>query len=304
VAVSLSCTLPAGAYPTFSILGGPSNGGLSGLNSATGQLVYTSRAFFSGQDSFTYHVTDQWGLSNTATATVTVPALPVPICADVSARGAKAATRVTVTLRCSGPAGHGFSYVLVSQPGDGKLGPIDQSTGRVTYSTHVGFSGTDRFVYEAVDAGGPSPPATATITIPRLPHITSTMTWDFLLLSTSSIVRQLVVNGVPGPATVKLACVTRGCSIRAQSHRLAMQRVCKGKGRKRKCHSARPTSGTVDLSKFVAGAHVKVGTVIKVSIVEPGAVGKQYTFRIRANRQPAITITTLAPGTMKPCPLC
>jgi hypothetical protein len=304
VAVSLSCTLPFGAHPVFSILGGPSNGSLSAFNSATGQLDYASHAFFSGQDSFTYHVSDQWGLSNTATATVTVPGLPVPSCANVSAGGARGATRVTVTLSCFAPAGHSFSYVLVSQPGNGQLGPIDQTTGRVTYTTHLGFSGADRFVYEAVDAGGASAPATATITFPRLPHITSTMTWDFLLLSTSSVVRHLVVNGVPGPATVRLACVTRGCPIRAESQRLAKQRVCKGKGKKRKCHSAPPASGTIDLSKFVAGARVKVGTLIKVSITAPGSVGKQYTFRVRANQQPAIKITQLAPGTMKPCPQC
>jgi hypothetical protein len=272
------------------------------LNGSIGSLIYTSRSFFSGQDSFTYHVSDQWGVSNTATATVTVPALPVPSCANVSARGAKAATRVTVTLSCSGPAGHGFSYVILSQPGNGKLGPVDQSTGRVTYTTHVGFSGSDRFVYEAVDAGGASATATATITIPRLPHIISTMTWEFQTLRKSTVVRHLIVNAVPRPATVKLACATKGCPIRAQSRRLAKQRICKGK--KRKCHSARPTSGTIDLSKFVAGRHVNVGTLIKVSIIEPGSIGKQFTFKIRANRQPAVTISPLAPGTNEPCPLC
>ena len=305
VAVSLSCTLPAGANPVFSIVSGPSNGSISGLNSTTGSLIYASRAFFSGQDSFAYRVADQWGLSNVATATVSVPALPVPSCANVSTRGAKTATRVTVTLSCSGPIGHSFSYAVVSQPGNGKLGAIDQSTGRVTYTTHVGFSGTDRFVYEAIDAGGASATATATITIPRLDHITSTMTWQFRpTLSTSSVVRQLLVNMVPGPATVKLACPTKGCPIRSQSQRLAKQRVCKGKGKKHKCHRARPTRGKIDLSKFVAGTHVKVGALIKVSIVEPDTVGKQYIFKIRADRQPAVKITALAPGSTKPCPGC
>jgi hypothetical protein len=305
VAVSLSCSLPAGANPAFSIVSGPSNGTISGLNGTTGSLIYTSRPFFSGQDSFTYRVSDQWGLSNTATASVLVPALPVPRCANVSVRGAKTATRVTVTLKCSAPIGHGFSYVIVSQPGNGKLGPITQSTGRVTYTTHVGFSGTDRFVYEAIDAGGFSAPATATIAIPKLAKITSTMIWQFQpTLRTATVVRQLTVNAVPGAATVKLACTTRGCPLKARSQRLAKQRVCKGKGKKRKCRRIRPTSGTIDLSKFVAGAHVKVGTLIKVSIVEADTIGKQYVFKIRANRQPAVKITALAPGSTKPCPEC
>ena len=34
VGVTLSCTLPTGAHPNFSILGGPSNGALSGFNPA------------------------------------------------------------------------------------------------------------------------------------------------------------------------------------------------------------------------------------------------------------------------------
>ena len=41
------------------------------LQRGTGQLTYTSHAFFSGQDSFTYRVSDQWGISNIATATLT-----------------------------------------------------------------------------------------------------------------------------------------------------------------------------------------------------------------------------------------
>jgi hypothetical protein len=131
------------------------------------------------------------------------------------------------------------------------------------------------------------------------------MTWDFHpTLSTSSVVHLLLVNMVPGAATVKLACPTKGCPIKARSERLAKQQVCKGKGKKRKCHRVRPTSGTIDFSKFVAGMHVKVGTLIKVSIVQPGTIGKQYTFKIRANQQPVVKITTLAPGSTNPCPLC
>ena len=79
VAVSLSCTLPSGAKPNFTVLGGPSNGTITGLNATTGQLTYTSAAFFSGQDSFTYRVSDQWGVSNPGTATITVPAFAAPV---------------------------------------------------------------------------------------------------------------------------------------------------------------------------------------------------------------------------------
>ena len=179
VAVSLSCTLPFGAHSNYSILGGPSNGSVSGFNASSGQLVYTSAAFFSGQDSFTYRVSDQWGISNIATATLHIPFLPVPTCSNVTAKGKKGATKVTVTLKCKGPAGHPFTYGIVSKPSSGKLGKVNQSNGKLTYTTHVGFSGNDRFVYNATNSGGSSKAATATIVLPKLGRINSTMTWDF-----------------------------------------------------------------------------------------------------------------------------
>ena len=305
VAVSLSCTAPAGATLNFGIVGGPAHGTLTGLNAATGKLTYASQSGFAGQDSFTYHVSDQWGLSNTATATITVPALPVPTCANVKTRAAKGAKRVTLSLKCIGPAGHPFSYVIVSPPANGKLGAINQDNGRVTYTVRTGFSGSDRFIYEGVDAGGASQAAAATIIIPRLPHITSTMGWSFSpTLSTSTVVRQMSVNSVPGPASVTLACATKGCPIKAHTQRLPKRRVCTGKGRKRKCRTTVPKTGTIDLTRLVAGKRVQVGARIMVSIVQPGTVGKQYIFKIRAGRQPAVTILALAPGTTKPCPGC
>ncbi len=168
MAVSLSCTLPFGAHPNFSILGGPSNGTVSELNTSTGQLTYTSGRFFSGKDTFNYRVSDQWGVSNIATAILNVPFLPVPTCSNVTSKGKAGATKVTVTLKCKGPAGHSFSYGIVSKPGNGKLGKINQSNGKVTYTTHIGAQGTDRFVYNATNAGGSSKTATATIKLPQL----------------------------------------------------------------------------------------------------------------------------------------
>ena len=167
-AVSLSCTLPSGAHPAFAVLGGPSNGKLTGFNTATGQLTYTSNAFFSGQDSFTFRVTDQWGISNIATATLTVPHLSVPTCSNVRARAKQGGTKVTLTLKCTGPKGHPFTYGIVSKPSNGKLGKINQRTGKVTYTTHVGFSGSDRVVYNATNSGGASKAATATVVFPKL----------------------------------------------------------------------------------------------------------------------------------------
>jgi hypothetical protein len=301
--VLLSCTLPAGAHPVYSILGGPSNGTVSGFNPSTGQLTYTSAAFFSGQDSFTYRVRDQWGISNIATATLITPFLPVPRCSNVTARGKRGATRVTIKLKCTGPAGHRFTYGIVSKPGNGRLSKIKH--GKVTYTTHVGFSGSDRFVYNATDSGGSSRAATATIVLPKLGRITSTMTWpqDFGAGAASTVIPDLIVKNLPGGAKVKLSC-SKGCPIKARTLALAKHRVCKGKGKKRKCKMAAPKTGNLDLGRYVAHRRVKVGAQITVAMIQAGSIGKEYVFRMLKNNQPSVKIQTLAPGSTKLCPSC
>ena len=183
---------------------------------------------------------DQWGISNIATATLTVPHLPVPTCSNVRARAKQGGTKVTLTLKCTGPKGHPFSYGIVSKPSNGKLGKINQRTGKVTYTTHVGFSGSDRVVYNATNSGGSSKAATATVVFPKLGRITSTMTWpDFTAGATSSVVNGLTIKSLPGGAHVKLSC-SKGCPIKTQTVALAKHRVCKGKGKKRKCKLVAP----------------------------------------------------------------
>jgi hypothetical protein len=306
VGLTLSCTFPAGAHPNFAIASNPSHGTLSGFNAATGQLTYTSQGGFAGQDSFSYQASDQWGASlNTVAAIVNVPMLPLPTCSNITARGAKGATKLTVTLKCKGPAGHSFSYGIVSKPGNGKLGKINQSNGKVTYTTHVGFSGSDRFVYNATNSGGPSKAATATIVLPKLGRITSTMTWptDFGAGATSTVIPALLIKNLPGGAKVKLSC-SKGCPIKARTLALAKHRVCTGKGKKRKCKMVVPKSGNLALGRYVAHKRVKVGGQIIVAMIQSGSIGKRYVFVMVKNDQPTVKIQTLAPGSTKLCPTC
>jgi hypothetical protein len=232
--------------------------------------------------------------------------LPVPTCSNVTGKGKKGATKVAVTLKCAGPKGHAFTLGILSKPGNGKLGKINQSNGKVTYTTHVGFSGKDRFVYNATDAGGSSRPATATIVLPRLGRITSTMTWgDFLPGATSTVLPGMLVKSLPGGAKVKLSCNGKGCPVKAVTVSLAKKRVCKGKGRKRKCKLAVPKSANLDLTRYVAHRRVKVGYQVIVAMVQPGSIGKRYVFTMVKHGQPSVKIQTLAPGSStRLCPNC
>jgi hypothetical protein len=304
--ITLSCTFPAGAHPNFSIVSNPGHGTLSGLNAGTGQLTYTSVAGFGGLDSFVYEAGDQWGLSAAVAATVNVQPLPVPTCSNVTGRGKKGATKVTLTLKCTGPAGHSFTYGIVSKPGNGKLGKINQSNGKVTYTTHIGFSGADRFVYVATDAGGSSKNAVANIVLPHLDRVTSTMGFDFDPTTAKfTQVNGMSVQNVPGGAKVLLSCKGKHCPIAKHTSTVPKHRVCKGKGKKRKCKRVEPKLGNIDLGHFVSGKHVSVGSRIFVTIVESGWIGKRFVFTILKNRAPSRRIQTLAPGSStKLCPTC
>ena len=69
---NLSASDPEGDTLTYSTVGSPSNGSLSGLNTSTGAITYTPNSSFSGTDTFTYKVNDTHEDSNTATVTLTV----------------------------------------------------------------------------------------------------------------------------------------------------------------------------------------------------------------------------------------
>jgi hypothetical protein len=253
-------------------------------------------------------VSDQWGLSNIATATITVPFLPVPTCSNVTTKGKAGATRVTLTLKCTGPKGHSFTYGIVSKPGNGKLGKIKQSKGTVTYTTHIGAQGTDRFVYNATNAGGSSKTATATIKLPFLRQITTPMHWDFdPTTATFSQINAMSIDRLPGGAKATLSCRAKKgtCPISKHTVSVPKHRVCKGKGKKRKCKRVAPKQASVSLTRFVAGKHLGVGTTLTITMFEPGWIGKRFVFTMVKNHQPPDTVTAMAPGSStRLCPKC
>jgi hypothetical protein len=77
IVVSLSCTGPAGATLSYAIVAGPAHAILSEVDQANGQVTYTPERGYSGVDTFTYRVSDQWGESNTATATIAISSVGI-----------------------------------------------------------------------------------------------------------------------------------------------------------------------------------------------------------------------------------
>lgn len=157
----------AGDSLSYSIVSTPTNGT---LGSVTGDTVeYTPAADFNGADSFTYMVMDSAGLTDTATANITVnavndaptaPSQPIEV-------GVGEDTTQTIELTGGDLDGDDLTFSIVTQPGNGTLGAITKtgiSTATVEYTPNAEFVGTDSFTYEVSD-GTATAQATVNITV-------------------------------------------------------------------------------------------------------------------------------------------
>jgi hypothetical protein len=168
--ITLSCVGPVGQPITYAIATGPAHGGVGAITQKTGAISYVSQPGFSGTDTFTYVASDSGGTSQPATVTITVPPGP-PACAATSATTKAGGGAVAVKLSCTGPAGIGIQFGIVSGPAHGTLSALNQVAGSVVYTPSPGFHGNDSFTYNASDAGGASAPATASLSVPPGPPV-------------------------------------------------------------------------------------------------------------------------------------
>lgn len=128
---------------------------------------YTPNANFSGDDTFTYTISDG-SLSDTATVTVTVLPVndPPNIVADVITTTQDTPVTINVLANDSDPEGpiDPNSVSVVTSPTLGTALVI--AGGQIVYTPNPGVSGTDTFVYEACDTNDPTPACgTATVTV-------------------------------------------------------------------------------------------------------------------------------------------
>jgi uncharacterized protein YhjY with autotransporter beta-barrel domain len=122
---------------------------------------YTPNPGFSGQDSFTYTITDSLGaVSNMATVTINVSAAPTPPTAvnDVASTFKDAAITINVLDNDTSAA----TVATVTQPNHGGTTAILSNQTQIQYTPPSGFRGTETFQYEAENANGRD---TATVTV-------------------------------------------------------------------------------------------------------------------------------------------
>ena len=163
IAITLVGNDADGDSLTYSIVTSPSHGTLGSLNPSTGMVSYTPNAGFTGTDTFTFKTNDGIGDGNTATVTINV--LNTPPVDNNQAISTNEDTPVPITLVGTDGDGDTLTYSIVSPPTQGTLGPLDPSTGMVTYTPNTFFTGTDTFTFKTNDGTFDGNTATVTITV-------------------------------------------------------------------------------------------------------------------------------------------
>ena len=131
---------------------------------ADGLVTYTPAATFSGTDTFTYVITDNFGNTDEATVTVTVVASPAAV-GDVRTIGQGRA--VTIDVLANDAIRTGSPVALTA--GNGAHGTTTVANNQVTYTPAADWSGTDSFTYVIADGYGNSSTAIVSLTIVAAP---------------------------------------------------------------------------------------------------------------------------------------
>lgn len=156
---------PDGDALTFTIIQQPSLGQLGSIDQKTGGVLYTPTKGASGQDSFTFVVSDGTNISAEATITISIDNVNDAPTATPQTRSTPGNTALQLTLMGSDPENAELSFAIVASPSKGNLSDIDQTTGKVTYTPKQGESGEDSFSFTVSDGVNTSEPATVSITI-------------------------------------------------------------------------------------------------------------------------------------------
>jgi hypothetical protein len=136
-------------------------------------VIYTPNSGFSGNDSFTYTISDGMGGFDTATVKVTVEHCDhnqPPDAVNDSATSDGMAVKVAVLANDSDPDGDKLTITNIADGMNGKTaidtkGTTSPTDDVVIYTPNSGFSGTDKFTYTISDGMGGFDTATVKVTV-------------------------------------------------------------------------------------------------------------------------------------------
>jgi hypothetical protein len=191
IAITLAGTDSDDAVDTYTLQNLPTRGVLytdATLSSAAvAGFAYSTATFhfvpapnFNGTTSFSYRVTDEFGVMSLAAATATINVTAVndaPVANAASATGLEDAASITINLGGSDLDGSVSSFTLASLPNGGTLytnaglsaaaaAGVAYTSGTFYFVPSLNFNGTANFSYRVTDdLGAPSAAAIASITI-------------------------------------------------------------------------------------------------------------------------------------------
>ena len=152
--ITLDASDKDGDTLTYAIESFPTHGSLSSLDKDSGSVTYTPDRGYTGSDSFTFTASDDTSTSNTAKVSITVNNVtPVNIPPVVTQQNVSTRTNspLNVTLAASDADDDTLQHSIISQPENGTLGKINQTTHTVTYTPNPDFTGSDSFTHTVND---------------------------------------------------------------------------------------------------------------------------------------------------------
>ncbi|MEU8237223.1 Ig-like domain-containing protein [Actinoplanes missouriensis] len=146
---------------------GPAGKG-SVVLAASGTLTYRSSPGSTGQDTFTYVVTDDLGRTDTGRVTITINGPPVPV-ADAVTTPSGTPVTIPATANDLDPESEALTVVAVGTPGHGTA--TINGDGAVDYAPDPAFAGTDTFGYDVRDATGNTATGSISVLVENAPPI-------------------------------------------------------------------------------------------------------------------------------------
>ena len=155
----LGATDPDGDTLTYSVVGAPQYGTLSG---SAPNLAYTPAVNYYGADAFTFRASDAHEDSGLATVSVTVrPINDEPTAIEQNLQATEDTAR-PIVLTGHDVDGDALGFTVVMPPGHGVLTGLPPD---LTYTPAANYNGPDSFTFRAADGFEASEVATITITV-------------------------------------------------------------------------------------------------------------------------------------------
>ena len=147
-------------------------------------------------------------------------------------------------------------------------------------------------VIEPLPATSHQPPV-HTIVKPRKAVIGVTMTWRFKFSHAYTQVESLIAHGLAPGISITVTCHGRGCAFARRRIALtSREESCPHK------QSCRRSSGPreLNLRGLFRSRHLGAGARIAINVAKTGAIGKVFTFTVRADMSPSVEVSCATPG--------